>query len=238
MVTIVPPDSVTWGKRHFGVGEDAVDGVGLGQDVAGRGQHALGLARQGVRRLAQDVVEIEAETARKLGLAGLELANPVGTDGENLGRHPGGLFVVERLQRRAELLALLVGGDADVFVGLQARIGREPRAGPLGIAEGAQRRQHVFCTFAQCALVLVKAVDRSLHAVTFGGPGLCRRIEIREIPHVSGIDRRLGGGCRHRFRGRLGNRQGGGACREHQGQRRDPGRLHGLLVPKRFARSP
>ena len=160
----MPSDSVTLGNGSSPLDELAVDVVRLDQHVAGRRHHVLGFGRERVRRRAQDVVEIEIEAPREFGRLLFECVDLLRPDGDHLRRHPRRLFAEPRLERLAELHALLILRDAHILVALERGIDVEPRDFLARMADRVERREHRGRALAQRALVFVEGIDFGLRA--------------------------------------------------------------------------
>ena len=146
-------------------------------------QRVIGLAQ----RIGQEEVEpllqrvVRCDEGIDLGLA----------DRQNLGRHPGGRFAKRRVQVDRLRLPLLIGGDSQVGIGLQADIGVDARDRPAEIGLRDQRGRQRIGAVAQRALVFRHPRHGGERLLARFVPGGVARIDVAQVP---GGARRVRGG--------------------------------------------
>ena len=181
---------------QFTTGKLAENIVRLAKHGSGFRQYAFRLHPQRVWPGAQNIAEEEAEAFLEFWRLMFEGVHLLGPDRQNLRREPGGFRLQQRIEGAGGLCAFLISRDFHIFIGLQHGINGQPVQGFARIAETVEHRQHLSRTLAKCALVTLEVRNLLLQAIVFGTPGIGRRVEIAQIPHIGRIVRRIGGRAR------------------------------------------
>lgn len=152
-----------------------------GQSRSARSQQRLAGVVQGVGRLAQGVVQAEAELGQAWvgGDEGIDLR---GAHGQHLGAGPGRGFAQLGHHRLGHLAPFLVGGDLQILVALERGVDEQPQR-PLGhignrLEGGLQRRG----ALAQPTLEGQDLRQVGLDGLAFGLPGRVAGIEVGQVP--------------------------------------------------------
>ena len=130
----------------------------------------------------QRVPQAEGEPLLEHRIGGDECVHFLRAERDDFRVGPGGGLAQSREYVLALLLAFLVDADAAVLVGLQRRVGIQPRCALVGVGLGFERRAHRGRAPAQRPLLRLEHRDGLEQRLPFGLPRRVTGINVSEVP--------------------------------------------------------
>ena len=175
--------------RNVRVGDHAVNVERAGEGLGKIRERLLCLVAERMRRISQAVLELKPKSLQSLIFIEVG-ADDFFADAQDLRLHPGACLVESREHDLPELAPLLRASDAQILVGIQARISRNAGRFAARVGYQCQGGIQAVGAVAQRAAFRLDRFEAGQYFATGLFPGLDRRVNIGQVPGVPGVDRR------------------------------------------------